>query len=120
MIKANPSNSWWWKKLLNLNPIFKSVITYSIRDGKSICLWHDNWHPLGPLVDTFGPNIDHLLGIPLESKLSEVIHDQCYRWPSARSSAMLEVPSSLPPIHSGHDILRWNPSRFGFYHTGAT
>lgn len=119
-IRENPSHSWWWKKLLKLRPTFRTIFTFKVGNGDNICLWHDAWHPLGPLLDALGPDAAYLSGIPLESKLSKVIQDQSWRWPAARTMTMHMIQSSLPFINPGADSIWWVPSKNGLYHTGAT
>jgi hypothetical protein len=34
--------------------VIKKIIYFRVGDRRSISLWFDNWHPLGPLVEVFG------------------------------------------------------------------
>jgi hypothetical protein len=46
--------SWSWRKILGLHYDVKKFIYFRVGDRRSISLWFDNWHPLGPLVEVFG------------------------------------------------------------------
>ncbi|KAK4383786.1 hypothetical protein Sango_2744000 [Sesamum angolense] len=57
-VKEN-KGAWGWRKMLSLRHYLRSHIQYSVGNGDSILLWHDLWHPLGPLISRFprGPQL---------------------------------------------------------------
>ncbi|KAL0297928.1 UNVERIFIED_CONTAM: hypothetical protein Sangu_3170100 [Sesamum angustifolium] len=73
MIKDN-KGAWGWRKMLSLRHYLMPHIHYRVGDGDSISLWHDPWHPLGPLITRF-PRGPQLTSTGLLDKLSVVIND---------------------------------------------
>ncbi|KAK4384721.1 hypothetical protein Sango_3032300 [Sesamum angolense] len=57
-VKEN-KGSWGWRKMLSLRHYLMSHIHYRVGNGESISLWHNPWHPLGPLISRFprGPQL---------------------------------------------------------------
>ncbi|KAK4381894.1 putative ribonuclease H protein [Sesamum angolense] len=51
--------AWGWRKMLSLRHSLISHIHYCVGSGDSVSLWHDPWHPLGPLISRFprGPQM---------------------------------------------------------------
>ncbi|KAK4383613.1 hypothetical protein Sango_2759200, partial [Sesamum angolense] len=51
--------AWGWRKMLSLINSLMSHIHYCVGSGDSVSLWHDPWHPLGPLISRFprGPQM---------------------------------------------------------------
>ena len=43
-----------WRAILKLRDLAISFIKFEVGDGKTIFLWHDNWHPIGTLSLEFG------------------------------------------------------------------
>ncbi|KAL7196746.1 hypothetical protein ACSBR1_036705 [Camellia fascicularis] len=41
--------SWTVRKMFKVRDIARPCIESVIGNGKNTYLWHDNWHPLGPL-----------------------------------------------------------------------
>ncbi|KAK4381745.1 hypothetical protein Sango_2938800 [Sesamum angolense] len=48
-VKDN-KGAWGWRKMLSLRHSLESQIHFCVGNGDSISLWHDLWHPLGPLI----------------------------------------------------------------------
>ncbi|KAL0349405.1 UNVERIFIED_CONTAM: hypothetical protein Sangu_1168300 [Sesamum angustifolium] len=51
-VKEN-KGAWGWRKMLSLRHYLMSHIHYRVGNGESVSLWHDPWHPLGPLISRF-------------------------------------------------------------------
>ncbi|KAK4384284.1 hypothetical protein Sango_3076200 [Sesamum angolense] len=51
-VKDN-KGAWGWRKMLSLRHSLVSQIHFCVGNGDSISLWHDPWHPLGPLISRF-------------------------------------------------------------------
>ncbi|KAL0411360.1 UNVERIFIED_CONTAM: hypothetical protein Slati_3725700 [Sesamum latifolium] len=68
------TGSWAWRKLLRLHHVLQTCVEYRIGDGRSILLWCDPWHTLGPLLHRFswGPQI---IGTMMDDYLDTVIVD---------------------------------------------
>ncbi|KAL0455423.1 UNVERIFIED_CONTAM: putative ribonuclease H protein [Sesamum latifolium] len=89
------SGSWSWRKILKLRSQLLGNITYHIGVGDRVWLWHDRWHPLGPLIHRF-PNGPRVTGIPLESKISLVINEYGWSWPLITDIEHMEIVDHLP------------------------
>ncbi|KAK4384260.1 hypothetical protein Sango_3079200 [Sesamum angolense] len=104
-------------KCSHLYIILMSHIHYRVGDGDSISLWHDPWHPLGPLISRF-PRGPQLTSTGLLDKLSVVIKDGQWNWPLITDIACLEITYMLPPILEGPDIISWK-SKDGSFNTST-
>ncbi|KAK4381010.1 Retrovirus-related Pol polyprotein from type-2 retrotransposable element R2DM [Sesamum angolense] len=51
-VKEN-KGAWGWRKMLSLRHSLMTHIHYRVGNGDSVSLWHDPWHPLGPLISRF-------------------------------------------------------------------
>ncbi|KAL0455256.1 UNVERIFIED_CONTAM: LINE-1 reverse transcriptase [Sesamum latifolium] len=94
-VRSN-SGSWSWRKILKFRNHILSVVSYHVGSGERFLLWHDPWHPLGPLIHRFprGPSV---IGIPLAANLSEVIDEDGWNWPLFTDIGHLEITELLPP-----------------------
>ncbi|KAL2240830.1 UNVERIFIED_CONTAM: hypothetical protein Sindi_0724200 [Sesamum indicum] len=94
--------SWSWRKLLRLRIFLCPMVDYQIEDGRKFHLWHDLWHYLGPLIETF-PRGPRLLGLEESAKLSTVISGGEWQWPLITDFECLEITHVLPTIRGGDD-----------------
>ncbi|KAK4384052.1 Retrovirus-related Pol polyprotein from type-2 retrotransposable element R2DM [Sesamum angolense] len=78
-VKEN-KGAWGWRKMLSLRQSLMAHIHYRVGNGDSVSLWHDPWHPLGPLISRF-PRGPQLTSTGLLDKLSMVIKDGQWNWP---------------------------------------
>ncbi|KAL0327852.1 UNVERIFIED_CONTAM: hypothetical protein Scaly_2217800 [Sesamum calycinum] len=87
-------------------------------DGNSFSLWHDPWHPLGPLIIRFpwGPQ---LTNTGLLDKLNVVMANGQWNWPMIIDIACLEITQLLPPILEGTDRMSWKSNDGSFTTTTA-
>jgi hypothetical protein len=95
------SFSWSWKKLLKLREVAKTFIHFQVGDGSNIFLWHDHWHPTGYLLEKYGYCVVYDSGFSKEAKLSSILLNGDWFWPSARSDTLVEIQSKLPKITLG-------------------
>ncbi|KAL0298053.1 UNVERIFIED_CONTAM: Retrovirus-related Pol polyprotein from type-2 retrotransposable element R2DM [Sesamum angustifolium] len=95
-VKDN-KGAWGWRKMLSLRHYLMPHIHYRVGDGDSISLWHDPWHPLGPLITRF-PRGPQLTSTGLLDKLSVVINDGQWNWPLITDIACLQITYMLPPL----------------------
>ncbi|GKV02273.1 hypothetical protein SLEP1_g14730 [Rubroshorea leprosula] len=110
-----PSNaSWGWRKLLKLRQRARGLIQHIPGDGTETHLWHDKWHPSGPLVETYGTKIIQDAGIPSHAKLAMVVNGNYWKWPPARSPQLLDIQIALCgrlyPKEGEKDSMVWIPS----------
>ncbi|KAL0308180.1 UNVERIFIED_CONTAM: Transposon TX1 uncharacterized protein [Sesamum angustifolium] len=94
-VKEN-KGTWGWKKMLSLRHSLIPHIHYRIGRGDSVSLWHDPWHPLGPLISRFPRDPDDQDGTL--DKLSVNIKDGQWNWPLITDIACLEITHMLPPL----------------------
>ncbi|KAL0290018.1 UNVERIFIED_CONTAM: hypothetical protein Sangu_2591300 [Sesamum angustifolium] len=113
-VKEN-KGAWGWRKMLSLRHSLMSHIHYRVGNGDSVSLWHDPWHPLGPLISRI-PRGPQLTSTGLLDKLSVVIKDGQWNWPLITDLACLEVTHMLPPILEGPDRISWK-SKDGSFNT---
>ncbi|GKV27354.1 hypothetical protein SLEP1_g36534 [Rubroshorea leprosula] len=115
--------SWRWRKILKLRPLARGLIQHIPGNGQNTYLWHDNWHPAGPLLEVYGNSIVHDSGIPSQAKLASVISGRFWNWPPARSPQLVEMQIPLFDIHpreGENDSVIWLTSPSGSFQTGQT
>ncbi|KAK4384069.1 Transposon TX1 uncharacterized protein [Sesamum angolense] len=100
-VKEN-KGAWGWRKMLSLRLSLMSHIHYRVGNGDSISLWHDPWHPLGPLISRF-PRGPQLTSTGLLDKLSVVIKERI-SWKSKDGSIKTSTAYELfhppgPKVH---------------------
>lgn len=78
-------SSWIWKAMLSLRPLAKRFLRCDVSNGQSASFWFDHWFDLGPLIDLVGNNGPQLMGIPIDSKVSEAYDSRGWRLPPART-----------------------------------
>ncbi|KAL0282529.1 UNVERIFIED_CONTAM: Retrovirus-related Pol polyprotein from type-2 retrotransposable element R2DM [Sesamum radiatum] len=93
-VKDN-KGAWGWRKMLSLRHTLMSHIHYRVGRGDSISLWHDPWHPLGPLITRF-PRGPQMTRIGILDKLSIVIKEGQWNWPLITDIACVEITHVLP------------------------
>ncbi|KAL0401921.1 UNVERIFIED_CONTAM: putative ribonuclease H protein [Sesamum latifolium] len=97
--------SWSWRKILKLRHHLLGGVSYHLGSGEDIWLWHDPWHPLGPLIHRF-PNGPRVVGIPLEAKVSLVIDDKGWNWPLITDIEHMDIVDRLSPL-ARSDMIGW-------------
>ncbi|KAL0455352.1 UNVERIFIED_CONTAM: hypothetical protein Slati_0874400 [Sesamum latifolium] len=109
--------SWSWRKFLKLRTQLLSCVSYDVGSGDKFFVWHDPWHPLGPLIHRF-PRGPSTIGIPLEAKLSEVIDEDGWSWPLVTDIGHMEITELLPPLGNS-DSITWTLVGRGFTTTDS-
>ena len=90
-IKPPSQCSWYWRKLPNIRDKIRPLLKHKIGNGYGTYLWFDNWHPLGPLWDKFGPRIIYDSAIPLHAKVKDIIVAGEWQWPRMNTLELMEV-----------------------------
>ena len=63
-----------------------SFIKFEVGDGKTIFLWHDNWHTIGTLSLEFGYRVIYDAASKPEAKVESVLRDKVWIWKPAKVS----------------------------------
>ncbi|KAL0386495.1 UNVERIFIED_CONTAM: hypothetical protein Slati_4539900 [Sesamum latifolium] len=92
-------------------------VHYKVGDGTSFSLWHDPWHPLGPLISQFPLGPRHT-SLPDSALLCTVLMDGAWYWPPITNMESIGITHYLPPIHGGADCIRWT-GRGGSFSSAA-
>jgi hypothetical protein len=86
-------------------------------DGRSISLWFDNRHPLGPLVEFFGYSIITDSDLGRDERLSSIIASKEWIWPPYRSPEWIDlIGCTLPSflLDDGRsDLVCWKDAPKG-------
>ena len=123
VVKPPSQCSWYWRKLLKLRDTVKPLLKHNIGNGCGTFLWYDNWHPLGPLIGTLGHRVVYDSALPLDSKVSSIIHNETWCWPLTNTLELMEIRNhmaSLPLPSSNNDTIQWIPSPNGRFSTPYT
>ena len=59
-VSAKPTDSHFWKGLLNVKHTFLSYTSYNIKDGSQISFWEDVWRGNRPFSER-SPNLYHVV-----------------------------------------------------------
>lgn len=82
VVRSGANCSWYWRKILNLRSLV--MIAYAVGNGEMFFMRHDHWHPKELLLLTYGSRLV-LSGMHMDIKLSVVIHDAQWNWPTTQS-----------------------------------
>ncbi|KAL0416278.1 UNVERIFIED_CONTAM: putative ribonuclease H protein [Sesamum latifolium] len=93
------------RRLEPLNRALMSRHLWDLIQCEDIWLWHDPWHPLGPLIHRF-PNGPRVVGIPLEAKVSLVIDNRGWNWPLITDIEHMDIVDRLSPL-ARSDMIGW-------------
>ncbi|XP_062158862.1 uncharacterized protein LOC133866371 [Alnus glutinosa] len=75
-------------------------------------IWFDSWQPEGYLFDRYGYRAVYDAGRAIGSKLSSIIRNGEWYWPSARSDNLVDIQSRFPEVAIGvEDIHVWKASK---------
>ncbi|GKV30772.1 hypothetical protein SLEP1_g39552 [Rubroshorea leprosula] len=112
------------RKILELRQKARQLEKHIPGDGKDIFLWHDNWHPSGPLIEAYGARIVSDVAKPFQGKLAVVVHGNYWNWPPAHSLQLVQIHAALfdniCPQEGVRDAVVWLPSASGNFQTGKT
>lgn len=111
-VKIHLYHSWCWKKILKLRDKFLPMMKFLVGNGETIFIWHDPWHPRGPLLQYYGSAILYGSGASYNAKLPIMIQDNQWSWPTARSRCHIDMQSFLSSLvpAGGSDSVVWLPS----------
>ncbi|KAL0285255.1 UNVERIFIED_CONTAM: hypothetical protein Sradi_7178300 [Sesamum radiatum] len=112
------TGTWGWRKLIRLRDSLRPHVLYQIGDGTSFSLWHDPWHPGGPMICQFPSGPRHTF-IPPSAPLSTVIWEDTWSWPHITDMESIDITHDLPTIHGGRDRILWTGPRGSFSSAAA-
>ncbi|GJR83550.1 hypothetical protein Tco_0154335 [Tanacetum coccineum] len=101
--------TWGWRKILQLRPIIREFIWHKVGNGSNVSAWFDKWVVGCPLADTVSVRDMYRAGFDLKTKLSEVIIDNVWRWPTDWSLKYPNIISLPVPMlqPNDRDCLEW-------------
>ncbi|GKD29750.1 hypothetical protein Tco_1240528 [Tanacetum coccineum] len=100
--------SWGWRKVLQIRPLIREYIWYSIGDGAKASLWFDNWCTLGPLAELIPPRDRYTAGLSALSTVSDVFHNGMWNWPTFLSDKYPQLQALPSPYTNiNFDRLEW-------------
>ena len=108
---------------MKLRDLVRPMLKHRIGNGCGTFLWHDNWHPSGPLLDKFGPRVVYDAALSLNAKVSSIVVMDEWHWPLTNTLELMEIRGQmplLPPPSSATDSIIWVPSPNGRYSTAHT
>jgi hypothetical protein len=120
-VKLPQDCSWNWKKLLRIRNRARGFLKFEVGDGHGIHLWHDDWHPCGPLLDGFDFRVIYDSQSSIDVKVASVLKNGEWHWKPARSEELVTIQSRLPKINLGDsDNPVWTVSRKRIYVSSDT
>ncbi|GKA27785.1 RNA-directed DNA polymerase, eukaryota, reverse transcriptase zinc-binding domain protein [Tanacetum coccineum] len=102
------SDSYGWKKMLDLRNKVSHHAMFQVGNGKSISAWYDKWCSLGPL-SSFIPN-KAIFDARMSDKdcLADIIHEGKWMWPEEWNVTFPQLRSiKIPMLRDGVDGVKW-------------
>ena len=103
-------SSWTWRKILKLRSAAIQFIRYVVGDGSSVYVWHDNWHPLGPLKTRFGARIIYDASSTEWAVMADYVDTTGWIKPNVVSPGLIAVVNNWPnyvPDMGMKDNVEW-------------
>ncbi|XP_056862412.1 uncharacterized protein LOC130510091 [Raphanus sativus] len=113
MVEASSSDSWVWKKLLDLRPLALQFCKIRLGDGKSASFWYDVWSLFGQLINHIGLSGPRALRVRHNAVVADAINGQNWLLPQPRSQKEVELhifltTISLPLSLNENDVYEWH------------
>ncbi|XP_026416762.1 uncharacterized protein LOC113312222 [Papaver somniferum] len=89
-------------------------IRWYIGDGSKISVWFDTWNGDSPLIDRFGDNV--IVQNNIHLKVQDLLENGEWSIPTDLQSI---IPSSLPSVNGGKDMVVWCGDVKGVFTTTA-
>lgn len=106
-VQLKNGDSWLWKCLLKIRHLAKKFIRCSVGNGNKGWFWHDNWSPLGPLLDLLGENGPRELRIPRNARVSDACTSHGWKMAPPRSDHAVSLQiflSSISLPSASHEV----------------
>nr|XP_043630018.1 uncharacterized protein LOC122601315 [Erigeron canadensis] len=82
-VPLRAGSEWGWRKMLLMRDAIRPHIKFYVGNGHSTFAWYDSWLPIGPLCKYISPREVTSAGFRLEAKVSNLINNGSWLWPSA-------------------------------------
>lgn len=90
-VTISTSDSWTWRKLLELRPLALQFIKTRLGNGLSTSFWYDVWTPFGQLISHIGLSGPRALRIRKEAVVADAITGSSWSLPHPRSQKEVEL-----------------------------
>ncbi|KAL0401482.1 UNVERIFIED_CONTAM: hypothetical protein Slati_4178100 [Sesamum latifolium] len=87
------------------------MLKFQIATGDLYWLWRDPWH-LTCRLEIHFPRAPVITGLSYDSKLSFIILQGDWSWPSQSDPDIMTIMVDLPPISDGVDFILWKSGHF--------
>ena len=103
--------------MLQIRNRIRPHIWYIIGNGREASLWYDTWDIQCPLISLVSTRAIYNAGIPIQSKVADVISNNTWLWPANwRSQYPAFFNINVPILNDQADVLRWRGTDGLFYH----
>ena len=97
-VQASATDSWAWKKLLDLRPLALQFCKTRLGNGRSASFWFDAWSPMGQLIEHIGQSGPRSMRLRENSVVADAIAGSAWRLPHPRSQKEVELHTYLTTI----------------------
>ncbi|GJZ84342.1 hypothetical protein Tco_0649681 [Tanacetum coccineum] len=80
-VAIDPKYSWGWKCILNLRNMVRDHIRFSIGNGKSVNVWHDNWNSERSLASMISKKEIFYAGFKDQDCIADLRVAKGWKWP---------------------------------------
>ncbi|XP_048626211.1 uncharacterized protein LOC125593890 [Brassica napus] len=98
-INAAPTDSWAWRKLLDLRPLALRFCKSQLGNGKNTSFWHDVWTPLGQLRSFIGDAGPRSLRVRTTAMVADTVTRSRWNLPHPRSQREVDLHAYLTTIN---------------------
>ncbi|GJY63108.1 hypothetical protein Tco_0464568 [Tanacetum coccineum] len=101
--------SWGWRKVLQLRPLIREFVWYSLGAGSQASAWFDRWCPLGPLSLIVSSRDIHRAGFNMGSRVRDIVADGVWKWPPEWYIKYPMLGTVVVPVLNpeARDVLEW-------------
>jgi hypothetical protein len=90
-VKLPQDCSWTWRKLLRIQNLARDFLKFEVGDGHGIHLWHEYWHPCGPLLESFSFRVIYDSQSSIDAKVASVLKNGNWHWKPARFEELVTI-----------------------------
>lgn len=104
-VEPTATDSWVWKKLLDLRPLAIQFCKIRLGNGRSASFWYDVWTPFGQLIDHIGATGPRALRVRPQAVVADALTDGNWQLPHPRSQKEVELHIFLTTITLPLDLI---------------